>query len=225
MVSTIAQTIDRQHVGVTAFNNELEKRDISAWKVDSAYEDQLEAALKEVVPAITVIRKPYSSNEFAPVNQHSEFLSKPAFGPNWSAIKDAVSRYCGNGQLDGVLMVARSTAPDFLGGTNQSLTGIGIYTRGPGTRVSMLYAIAVVGLIDCTSATPIAIRQLAKRQKGWPGEVARASAVEQLDSNLARTPISDWTHATENTLRSYLINLPKTAWIATVRSMFATEAN
>jgi len=219
-ISVTADNFTRQYVGLTVFGNEREEKPISDWTVDSAYEQQMASAI-ERIPGMVAIRAPYSASDFAHVNDLNGPWSAPAFwGPNWEAIGTAARAYCSNHSLDALLVVAKQTSGDFLGGTNQILSGTGIYVRGPGERVSVMHLLARVGLIDCLTGKVLVIRTLARTQETSPYAVRQAMPIVTLPGEISRTPIPQWSKEMHEEIRTHLIALPGNAWSETLQSMF-----
>ena len=222
-ISVTADNFTRQYVGLMVFGNEREEKPISDWTVDSAYEQQIASAI-ERTPGMVAIRAPYSAPDFAHVNDLNGPWSAPAFwGPNWDAIGTAARAYCSAHSLDALLVVAKQTSGELLGGTKQNLSGTGIYVRGPGERVSVMHLLARVGLIDCVTGKALVIRTLARTQETSPGAVRQAMPIMTLPGEISRTPIPQWSKEMQEEIRTDLIALPGNAWAETLKSMFPSK--
>lgn len=219
-ISAAADNFTRQYVGLTVFGNEREEKPIADWAIDRAYEEQLASEIQRTL-GLTAIRAPYSVSEFAHVNDLNGPYYAPAFwGPNWDAIGPAARAYCSANSLDALLVVAKQTTGDFLAGTNQHLSGAGIYVRGPGDRISVMHLLSRIGLIDCVTGKPLAIRTLTQTQDLPPRAGRPAPPLLALPGAISRMPIPQWTKEMQEKIRSDLIALPRSAWTDTIKSMF-----
>lgn len=219
VVSMVARSFTRQYTGLTVFGNEAEEMDISDWKIDEQYEEQIGQALESRF-GMTVVRAPYSSAEFSRVNDLNGPWDAPAFwGPNWAAIESATKRYCADNSLDAVLVMAKSKTGDFLAQTNQSFGGAGIYARGPVHKVAVMHLISKMALLDCATGKPLAIRPLAKKQSGFPSEIVQSQPLSFRDSNESRIPIGQWAPEYRQRIRSELAKLPREAIAETLKSI------
>lgn len=220
VVSVTAQKFSRRHVGTTVFGNEAEQIDSSSWDIDSKYQRQIAGELS--AGGFEVVQGVYSRQEFLRVNDLNGPWDAPAFhGPNWGAIEKPIRAYCTENQVHAIAMVFAVSGPDFIGGTNQSMRGAGIYTRGFGssTRHSVLHLISGVALIDCRMAKPVAVRGLATSQAGSPGQILRASPIASISAVISRMPLDQLSEEQLGSIRNLLANLPAGAWSPTVRAL------
>ena len=225
VISSTAKVFTRQYTGLMVFGNEKEEIDISDWKIDEQYEEQLAAEVGKL-PGLTVVKAPYSQAEFAHVNDLKGPWDAPAFwGPNWGAIEAATRNYCAANALDAILVVGKAKTGDFLGGSNQVFGGSGVYVRGPGSRVSVMHLISKIALLDCTTAKPLAIRTVAMNQNDLPGAIVRSAPLLSLPEDLTRSPISQWSREQKQRIQASLAALPIRAWAVTLRSMLTSGAN
>ena len=221
VISMTAQVLHRQYTGLTVFGNEKEEKDIAAWNIDAAYEDQLAAALVKVRP-LEVVRAPYPVAQFAHVNDLDGPWDAPAFRTaNWGAVGSAISNHCAANALDAIVFATPVQTGDAMGGSNQFYGGAGLYARGPGDRVSILHLVASVALVDCRTARPIATRRLARfrNANGQP----RALPFVTTGPEVSRIPFSAWTATTEQEVRDGLVKLPGYAWEPTIRSLYGAD--
>lgn len=214
VVSVTADEFTRQYVGFTVFGNEFEKKSIASWSIDKAYEDQIGAAAEKVFGA-TVVKAAYPLADFARVNELKGPWDAPAYwGPNWALIEAPTRDLCAANKLDGVLVAARQKEGDTFGGTNQFVSGAGIYTR---RGISVLHLLSSVSLLDCKTGQILASQRLYQDR---PDAKYRDRLVSvPLPTEVSRTPIPQWTPEIENRIRQELVELPKAAWGATLRSM------
>lgn len=220
VISRVANVFTRQYVGTIAFDNEKEERDISSWNIDRIYEAQLSSIVENNL-GVQIIKAPYSESAFSHVNDlNGPWNAKAFWGPNWGAIESTTKKYCESNMLDAVLVVAKNKVGDFLGGTNQSIGGLGFYVRGTGTKASVMHLVAKVALLDCITGKPIAERPLAVDHDGLPGAILRAAPISNADNDTARTPLSKWNDELEKKIRADMIVLPNEAWQETIKSIF-----
>jgi hypothetical protein len=225
VVSSTANVFTRQYTGLTVFGNEKEEIDISDWKIDQQYEEQLAAELGKL-PGLTVVKAPYSQAEFFHVNDLNGPWDAPAFwGPNWGAIEVATRNYCSANTLDAILVVAKAKTGDFLGGSNQFFGGAGIYVRGPGSRMSVMHLISKIALLDCTTAKPLVVRTVAINQNDRPGAIVRSAPLLSLPEEISRSPISQWSDVQKQRIQAGLTALPIRAWTITLRTMLPKGEN
>lgn len=216
VISMTADELVRQHVGVTVFGNEYETKAISAWGLDAVYEQQLAGAVEKVL-GTPGLRVPYSREEFGHVNDLNGPWNAPAFwGPNWGAIAAPTKKLCEQSSLDGVVVVAKRKTNDIFGGTNQSVSGIGLYTR---MRVSLLHVMSVVSLMDCKTGKPLATRDLSTSSKPTSGNRPSPALTVSLPDTVTRKPVGQWDADTEARIRGNLTDLPAPAWESTLRSL------
>lgn len=218
VVSTVGDTFTRKYTGITVFGNEMEGKDISDWGIDQKYEEQIGAEITKG-RSISVVKSVSSKSEFAHLNDSKGFWSGSA-GPNWDAVETAVKARCSAESLDALFVLAKSTTPDFLAGTNQSFGGAGIYVRRTpiGSNTSVMHLISNLALLDCRTGKVLEVRVVATNQTG---AIFRSVPLLPLPMDVARMPIADWTDEVRETLRIDLVNLPTQAWTVTINSMIA----
>src|SRR5258706_8166134 len=162
VVSLTADEFNRQYTGLTVFGNELEKDDISAWKVDDAYE----ARLREILSTFgrfEVVRIPYDRKDLAAMDYIGGGMSSPAWPkPAWPVLQEKLKNLARTHSVDGLVVVLKRWTPDILASTNQRFGGTGSYARGIGssTGVSVLHVISWVVLMDGATGEPLVARIL-----------------------------------------------------------------
>lgn len=214
VISVTADEFTRQYVGVTVFGNEREKKSIAAWNLDKAYEDQIGAAAEKVFGA-TVVKAPYPTADFARVNALKNGWDAPAYwGPHWDVIEAPVRDWCAANRLDAVLVAAQQKALDPFSGTNQAVSGAGVYSARMGA--SVLHLLSTLSMLDCKTGKVLVTQWLYKSQDGKHRD--RLVSLP-LPTEVSRMPIPEWTPEVENHLRQALLDLPKSAWASTLRAM------
>lgn len=214
-ISVSGDRFRRLYVGLTVFGNEYDERPIPDWGLDSEYEAQIELAAKKVFTA-NYVKVAYSRADFIHANDLNGPYDAPAFwGPNWSTIQPYVKSVCAHDSLDALLVVAARETGDIFGGTNQSVIGAGIYTRG---RTSILHYLAAVSLYECKTAKVLATRNVGRNGGARAGTMVQPPAVD-LPEVISRVPTSQWTPEIEQQIRSILLELPKAAWDDTLGAM------
>lgn len=217
VVSAVADSFTRRYVGWTVFNNEFEDLDIRDWAIDQTYEAQMAAAIDQV-PGKTAVRAPYDAAAFAHVNDATGVLWRTATDePNWAAIAEASQAHCAANQLDALLVTARWNSVDVLGAGYFS--GVGIYMRGAGPDISLMYVMANLGLIDCTNGQLLAARRLLKFDT-LSGPLRLAIPVTTIPEDISLTPIPQWSADVRDTVRSELASVPESSWLPTIRQFF-----
>lgn len=202
VVSLAGHEFHRRYTGLTAFGNEYEKQDITAWQIDEEYEAQLGAALSGL-ERFEPVRVSYERKGFYRLYEQRK--------PDWSAVEGEAKAFASTHSVDAILVVVRRESQDFLAGTNQYFQGAGFYSRGLGstTPVSVMHLVASVALIDGKTGKPLAVKDLVPLQK-VPPELARTKLAELGPERVAA-------------LRAELAALPRDAWEPTLRAMLAPE--
>jgi len=220
-ISVFADTFTRQYVGVTVFGNEFEKLPIVDWGVDEIYEEQMAAAI-ETIHGMVAVKASYAKEDFKHVNDPTGVLWETVSdAPNWAAIGDATRAYCAANSLDAVMVAAIWRTVGVIG--DWPVRGVGIFVRGPGARISVLYAFAQIGLMDCATGKPIAVRPLAATHRSSARALLRRLPVKELPEEVSRTPIPDWSVAMRDTIRDDLISLPRRAWSPTLKGLLQPD--
>jgi hypothetical protein len=222
-ISVTADKFTRQYVGFTVFQNNGEEVPIADWGVDAEYEKQLALEIERM--GMTAVRAPYPLGDFVHVNDLNGPYSAPAFwGPNWTKIEATARAYCAANSLDALVVVARQTTGDFLAGTNQAVSGAGIYSRGNPVRpITVMHLVSRVGLIDCATGKPLAVRTLARNQDPAPAAERQARPLLPVGDNVSRVPIGQWSPVLREQVRRDLIGLPQGVWADTLKSMFTAK--
>ena len=222
-VSIVGDSLKRMYVGLTVFGNEYETLDIRSWALDAGFEDQMAAAINRY-QGREAVRANYDRSAFLHVNDATGALWRTVTDePNWAAIVEPTQRLCKENALDAVLVAAHWNDLDFIGGSNQANSGLGIYVRGPGERVSVLFMMVKTALLDCKSGQPIAIRYLSDEHRDGNRSVRAGIPLKELPGSLSRKPIPEWTENEKTRIRDDLQKLPARAWRKTVKALLTTE--
>lgn len=214
VISMVADSFRRMHVGFTAFGNEYETVPIAEWGLDQDYERQLALAAEQLLSA-TSVKVAYRPEDFRRVNDLKGPWDAPAFwGPNFEAIEKHVTEICTRESLDALLVVAKRKRGDLFGGTNQAVSAAGIYTR---RGISLLHLLAVVSLHDCKTGKSLASRDLGTTAS--QGRGGGRPPVVSIPEELSRKPSAEWTPEMVEQVRTTLRDLPKPVWGDTLKSM------
>lgn len=199
VVSVAANSFSRQYVGVTVFGNELEHKDIKEWGLNAIYEERLASAVEKAFGA-TAVRSSQPAADFSRLHDlNGPWPALAFFTPNWGAIEGATRTYCAATGVDAVLVAGRVKTGDVFGRTNQVVEGLGIYTR---RSDYLLHLLAVVGLMDCKTAKPLATVQ--------------KISTRPLSQDIARLKFAEWTPEVEQQLRQSATTLGDAAWVEAV---------
>ncbi len=219
VVSQVGDSLNKQFIGVTVFGNTRDLQDISTWKLDALYEEQLADAVKTAFKAETVLLSDVRA-EFAGVNSLTGPWSAPAFwGPNFEVIADITKRICQAKGLDAILVVAKWTSQDFLGGTNQVLEGVGIHSR---RGIATAHVLAKLGYMDCRSGKAMAESRLLKAAAPTGGAFSKRAVAAPIDAEFGANPYTTWTRADKARIWEVFGSLPSTAWLPTLQEMLPT---
>lgn len=223
VVSVTAKVFTRQYTGVTLFGNEREQKDISTWKVDEKYEEQIGTEI-ERIRGINPIKAAYQAADFLPVNtMPGIFISSMSTGANWGAVENATKAYCAKHGLDAVLLVAQTSVHDFFTESNQLFGGAGFYVRGHIRPTSVLHLMSKLALLDCVTGSPLTVRTLASNQHTGYRDVMLSTPYMQVSDSVSRMPLSAWTPEVQEKIRADLIRLPAQSWGETIQSIFGTR--
>jgi hypothetical protein len=220
VVSHTGDSLYKQYIGVTVFGNERDLQDITDWKLDETYSEQVAAAVKVVFKAEPLVLAQYR-REFAEVNSLNGPWAAPAFwGPNFNKIGEVTRRACSEQNLDAVIVVSRWQSEDILGATNQKVEGVGVYAR---RGMAMAHVLSKVGFMDCKSGKPLTVARVMKAATPPNDAFQKRLVTAPVDPQVAAKPFSTWSQAEKNGLRALLSALPKEAWGSTLRAMIPTQ--
>ena len=212
--------MNKQYIGLTAFGNVGESVRIPEWNLDATYEEQLAKAVQSVFKADTIMLSRFRA-DFAEVNSLNGPYNAPAFwGPNFSKIEEGTRKACQANGLDAVVVVARWKTRDLLGGTNQPVEGVGIYSR---RSESVVHALSKIGYMDCKSGKALAIASLFKESSSGANSFGARVPTAPIPAELATKAYSNWTPEEKERVRNALSALPTSAWTPTLQGMLATR--
>lgn len=216
VVSYIGDTLNKQYIGFTVFNNERDTQNVSEWNLDTEYEKQLANAVRIVFGA-EAIPLSESRSKYFEVNSLNGPYSAPAFwGPNFEKVSDVAKHSCQIYRLDAILIAAKWKSEDILGRTNQSIEGVGIYGRRGN---AVIHVFAKVGYFDCKSGKTINVARVLKALISDTVSSKPGLVTASIDSELASKPYAQWTSSEKQSVAKTIENLPDTAWISTLRGL------
>lgn len=213
VVSVAATEFTQRRVGSGELDDQRSVRDISAWGVDRAYEEQLAAAVPQVlgVSAVTVAD---AAAALRPLNDPATPYVQPTF---WAYRADPIAArirdYCARTQLDALLVAARSSDDDVLGGTYHPNTGAGLYVHGDRR---LLHLSATLTLIACDTGMPLETHHLVSGQS-FPA--SHGYPVREVGADMAGKFTAPAGAGEDSGARQALIALPAHAWADTLRGM------
>lgn len=211
VVSVIGDTFTRRYTGITIFGDESEEREVSAWRLDSVYADQLGHAAAAVFGG-TYVRGNYSREQFAQVN--GDPVSLNDHFPHWVRIEESAKKYCRDYSLDTMLVVAKwyPTIP----GTPMRLYSVGMQSR---LTWALIYSAAQIGIIDCATGKPRRLELLTEED----GVLAISYVFRDIPRELGAVSVERWDAATESDVRERMASLPSKAWERTLRRTIGGE--
>ncbi|MEX8504986.1 hypothetical protein [Leptothrix ochracea] len=210
VISVAADKFDRQYVGLTVFNNELESLNTKSFGLNEEYESQLGAAV-EVVLGAKYQKVPYSRDKIMMIYKKSSLFDTHYDSVYPSMINDEIGHVCRGNGLDGVFVLFKQKFLDPISGTNQSIEGAGYYTRFSASYLHLIFGVA---LFDCATAKPVAIGTLEGDQPG------KKLNIRPVSKDLALKPLKQWTEKDIDMTRSLLISAPKAFWGGTLKRMY-----
>ncbi len=220
VVSQVGDTLNKQYVGITVFGNEQDPQNIADWNLDLVYEQQLAAAVKTIFNVDAVLLSDRRA-EFSEVNRPSgAYRSLGSEVPNFENVSETGNHVCQALALDAVVLAAKWKSGDFLGGTNQSLEGIGIYARPRRTNAAV-HVLFKLGYFDCKSKKFLSIAPVMNVLT--PGSDSFGYVIARINGDLAAKPYSQWTPSDKQTLNQTVISLPVDAWTSTLRQMVSPK--
>lgn len=223
VVSVLAHEFNWQYVGLTVFNNEYQTSNIQEWSLDADYEEHVRSALKKLkgidAPDVTIPR-----HSFLKLYEYKTNSSINYFSHSWESISKPAMDLCSSSGLDHLFVIASNQARDSLGGTNQTLTGVGMYSRGlpPIGTKSFLYVSAKIALLDCRNGSLIALRDVSRRQSNLPINLPPSDPslpFMTFHKTLSKKPFEQWSEQEKVIAQNALKDLPLAALWATVNAM------
>jgi hypothetical protein len=210
VVSMAAGTFKRAYVGLMVFNNQAETISIADWQVDASLEASARKALNSVgIQTVDASPRPAWLTELDGQGTHGGSKA-------WAAQEKPLQQYCRQLGVDALWVISSADRVDFLGGSNQSISGAGIFARGGLVTAAALHLVADVSVVDCGSGKRLATRLLSSAAKiDLLGGDPRVP-MKRMDIDEAKTPIKDWTPAQKDNYPSLLKTLPEEAMRVTV---------
>lgn len=212
VMSVAAAALTQHQPGARPGEEHPAVRDIAAWNVDRAYEDQLAAAVQATL-GVAVVKAPTTALAAA-FNDPANPYMQPGF---WAYRTDPVATglrdYCAGNQLDAVVVASQSVDEDALGGSYRPLIGAGVYLRGDRPLVHLS---AALSLVDCETGRTVERRRVGSGRSfagshGYP--------VRELPVGLVHGTITQMSSDEDARLRQALVALPAQAWVDTLENM------
>jgi hypothetical protein len=211
VVSVTAAALTVHAPGANAYDDTRSVKDITAWAVDRAYEEQMAAAVQSIAGA-TAVRGTAPPADLARMNDPATPFVQPGF---WSYPADptaaSIRAYCARNQMDALVVASASIDDDVLGGTYHAIAGAGVYAHDGN---HLLYLSTALTLIDCETGRPLARHRVASGRSfaashGYPVR------------DLAQAPAAGaaWTPQDDQRIEQALIALPAQAWADTLQGM------
>jgi hypothetical protein len=215
VVSVTATALTVHAPGASSYDDSRSVKDISAWAVDRAYEEQLAVAVQSIAGA-TAVRGTAAPADLARMNDPSTPFVQPGF---WSYPADptaaSIRAYCARNQMDALVVASASVDDDVLGGTYHPISGAGVYVQGGN---HLLYLSTALTLIDCETGRPLVRGRVASGRSfaashGYPVR------------DLAQAPAAGvaWSSQDEQHIQQALIALPAQAWADTLQGMIHAD--
>jgi hypothetical protein len=216
VVSVTAAALTVHAPGASAYDDSRSVRDITAWAVDRAYEEQLAAAVQSIAGA-TAVRGTAPPADLTRMNDPATPFVQPGF---WSYPADptaaSIRAYCARNQMDALVVASASVDDDVLGGTYHPIAGAGVYAHDGN---HLLYLSTALTLIDCETGRPLT------RHRVSSGRSFAASHGYPV-RDLAQAPAAGaaWSAQEEQSIAQALIALPAQAWADTLQGMLHSDA-
>jgi len=199
-----ADELDQIYIGPTVFSNERELHDISEWKLDGEYENQLRVGL-ESLRLFEVIALDYRREAFLGVYDVNGPWDAPAFRkPKWSAIEKQLKDLASRESLDAVVMLLT----DKFCYQEMCRRGIEVTTQKPlGMKaISWVGFGSFIVFIDGNTGKPIV--------------TTRFGLHENIENDLSRTKLGNYSDEQLNKLKGILVNGPKDNWVPVLTKFF-----
>jgi hypothetical protein len=143
VIAAAGSPIEVKKVGITIFGNEIRQLPSDAWGIDDLIFARVRAAAEA---GIAVRRIAYAKDAFATYN-HPERNAVRDARENFTAI---IRQIAAKSRCKRYIVIARYSGG--LPGTNQSLTGVGVYTHGPFGKAAVFAFTRIVVLDGQTFA-------------------------------------------------------------------------
>jgi hypothetical protein len=206
VISVVGDTFSRRYLGLLVFGNESDDRDVTSWKLDRIYEEQLGNSATTIFGA-TYVSGPYSRESFATIN---DVRGQLVGGSDWSKIEQPAKDYCRANGLDALLVVAKGHSTPL--GTRAEPQSMGIHAR---LTWAVLYVSAQVAMIDCATGRPRKIVLLTPNEGDFSGSYVATS----LPREMGAVPVTAWDGKQEAEMKESMVKLPAPAWTITLKRM------
>lgn len=137
VISAIGDTITKQHVGLTVFNNSEDTENVDDWKLDEFVAAEIASQLAGRYDIVSVN---YTKSDFL-AHQKAIFADSDFDGEK--AIRKLPPS---QGKTpDAYIIVTKAFSNDYIGRTNQHLFGLGLYERSEGFQAMFVsYEVNVI---------------------------------------------------------------------------------
>jgi hypothetical protein len=139
VISAIGDELELRQVGLTVFSNAETPVSTRDWNLDDAIEKTVGASLAS---RFTIVQVPHDRGAFAAI--------KPGLFNSFEHQAGKLITAMPAGAADAYVVIFPMTLQDPIMGTNQNLTGMGLYHRDLmfGNAINALYAFYEVGIFD-----------------------------------------------------------------------------
>lgn len=129
VISVAGDRLIRKHIGLFIFNDKETPMNVREWKLDRYYEDQVSAAIKNIVQ-LDVVSAQFERSELLRVYDLTGPWDATAFRkPNWDKVAPMLSNITTRNDLDGIFLLLRSESSESVGARNEFLNGLGIVSH------------------------------------------------------------------------------------------------
>jgi hypothetical protein len=218
VISVVAKDFRQSYVGLTVFNNHMESNDISDWKVDDGYEDQVSKIINDETNYKAEPIHGAKATLFRVNDTEGLWKSR---NPQWGEIASELRSMAAERHLDAFVVIAGTYIND---NTQASYPGVGVYAW---RRESILYINAEIALIDGKSGKVVATNKLGmgKPKHGILSLDISMAPRTTLPGYFAKKAFGELDSDSLKACRNELIELPVRAWPITLHYLFSTNKN
>jgi hypothetical protein len=209
VLSVMTPRFTQQNVGITVFGNEHVVLDAGALGLDADYQRVLEDSLRRTT-RYEVVHVDYMPDDYAAIYQFAGPWEAPAFmTPNFDRIADRLRETAAREKVDTIVVLAGRAMSDVYTQSNQTLFGLGIYTRTFGSRtgVSNVHLMGTLHAVSGATGKPTAAVPYLRPRTGGAFEWRASIPSVMLDSSVSRTRYAVMTDAQKQMLKEQAITL------------------